>query len=466
MVQRSRLSSAANHFLNGPHKCAYKYVGNWYDAYELEEASPYAPWLNSPVPPAPTIPYLGDSDWKSAKSAAVELERCEKFELAELRRLDEQLRWSYGKLARGDIDDITTTDLLPPSIRLRLMRKGDMAGENDCANGQTPRDPSQSNLTSGTCRKINRAPRTPLPSAPTPQKYKWLVRRLYENRPLSHHSGALSELKLKLDIAQNMTHDKPGEILRDMREIINMKVILFCPQRRPITVGNNISMKEKDLRDTKADIQRINGMTRGGPDGQSLRSVADLEEQKDRDNDLRCKVSIKNTVNGKVEEAARSADARRAHKSSHCVRTMDQYFNHLKESGGADFLKKAKHCLSAMPWYMRCNSRRERVLGTGLSNSIGAGNGVKRKRSGFEYDPDGEKSSLRMVTNVRGSVDECLYVIKTGYGLATSIRSVDDEFDESNESIEDESEESVEDPSDEDEDQKEAPPSAKRRRIG
>ncbi|KAJ8063017.1 hypothetical protein OCU04_008261 [Sclerotinia nivalis] len=57
-----------------------------------------------------------------------------------------------------------------------------------------------------------------------------------------------------------------------------------------------------------------------------------------------------------------------------------------------------------------------------------------------------------MVTNVRGNVDESVYVINTGHGLATSIQSVDDEFDESNESIEDESEESVEDPSDEDED--------------
>ncbi|KAJ8063016.1 hypothetical protein OCU04_008260 [Sclerotinia nivalis] len=343
MVQRSRLSSAANYFLNNPHKCAYKYVGNWYDAYELEEASTYAPRLDSPVRPAPTMPYLGDSDWKSAMSASVELEKCGKFELAELRRLDEQLRWSYENLARDDIDDITTTDLLPPSIRLRLTRKENIAAENDCANGQTPRDPS------GTCRKINRAPRTPLPSAPTPQKYKWLVRRLYENRPLSDHSGAFSELKLKLDIAQSMMYDKPGEILRSMRKIINRKVMLFCPHRRPITVGNNLRIKEKELRDTGADIQRFNRTICGGPDGQSLRSVADLKEHKDRENDLQCKVLIKNTVNGKLREAARWADVRRAHKSSHCVRTMDQYFNNLKEVGGADFLKKAKHCLSAMP---------------------------------------------------------------------------------------------------------------------
>lgn len=118
-----------------------------------------------------------------------------------------------------------------------------------------------------------------------------------------------------------------------------------------------------------------------------------------------------------LRKAALYADGRRAYKSSSYIRTMDRYFNQLKESGGADFLKGAKHCLSAKPWYMRYYHDHEVAPGAELT---GASSGVRRKRPGVKYDPNGVRSSLRMVTNVRGNVKE--YVHATETDLATSIQ--------------------------------------------
>ncbi|APA08696.1 hypothetical protein sscle_04g034660 [Sclerotinia sclerotiorum 1980 UF-70] len=190
----------------------------------------------------------------------------------------------------------TTKDLLPSSTRSLLTRKDNVAAKTGRTNGRTSRNPSQPNLTSNTHEKIRRAPRTPLPSEPTPQNYKWLVRRLYHNRPMSHHSGAFSELKLKLDSARHMTGGKPRYILRRMRRIINREVKSSCPDRYHITVGQNSSMKGKELRDTERGMWRMSGI--GGPDGQGLSSVADLEEHKDRENYLRWKESIRCRVKG------------------------------------------------------------------------------------------------------------------------------------------------------------------------
>ncbi|CAD6446223.1 b6d67184-aada-411e-aaca-bdb53252f52a [Sclerotinia trifoliorum] len=445
MVQRSHLSSAANHFLNSPVKSVNEYVEDWFDAYELREASPAAPCLGPRVPPAPSHPYRWDFDWKSAKSARVELEVRGNVELAELQCLDEQMCWSSQILARDDVDDKTTTDLLPPSNRSRRTKKEKIAAGTDCTNSRTPRDPSQPNLTSDTRGKNSLAHRTPLPSGPTPQKYKWLVRRLYCNRPMSQHSGSFSDLKLKLDIARNMTEDQPGKFLRRRRRTINREVKLSCPRLHPITVGQNPSMMGGELPDTGGGIRRMNEMIREGPDGQGWGTVADLEERKDRKNDLQCKKSIKNKVREHLRKAARLAHIRRARKSSYCVRTMDRYFNQLKEAAGADFLKRGKHCLSAKPWYMLYYHKYEVAPGKGLT---GASSGVRKKRPGFKYDPHGARSSLRMVTNVDGNVDEYVHAIETD--LPTLIQSIDDEFNESSESTEEESIESSEEESEED----------------
>lgn len=123
----------------------------------------------------------------------------------------------------------------------------------------------------------------------------------------------------------------------------------------------------------------------------------------------------------KGPSAANARSKNRMESFSRMVQDFDELNEKLAERGERKIIIDVSHSLRAIPCYVDFDFKQDRALGTGLSNSIGAGDRVKRKRFGFRFDPNGRKSSLRLVTNARDDTDEVVYVESSAsYGSAES----------------------------------------------
>ncbi|TGO48203.1 hypothetical protein BOTNAR_0487g00010 [Botryotinia narcissicola] len=392
MIQRCKLSSAANLFLNSH---------NEYDD-------------NEPVPlNHPTAPYYDGHNWKSAESVAKELEHHKQSAVDEYFRIKEQMEDSFQRIELG----YKNAKRVDQNCKAKnIAQRGSVRATHYPAYLQTP-------------FILN----------PTPNRVSpWP--RGFENPQLSEHTGMLG-------LPVNNDHEDMDqgalhlEFIRANADSNGRNDQQYSPQdyhdhilehsHNPNSPNGNKPLLESValflFNRLPQTMKRIrHEITKGTDDEKMMKAEILLSKLKNifRRNQLKRKL-IK-TANKHAMKAQRLANLYIGYKKSASLREQIEQFEYIKERGGEGYLE-VNHHLSAVPRYMDRELSGERLLGTGLSNGIGPGNGVKRKRMGSVWrnrDPYGFHSSLRIVSNASSDFQE-EYVTKATYPPPNLIHTVD-----------------------------------------
>ncbi|QSZ36309.1 hypothetical protein DSL72_007435 [Monilinia vaccinii-corymbosi] len=304
---------------------------------------------------------------------------------------------------------------------------------------------SETIMAAGVNSDKRKAPRTPLPSAPLPsaplpsahlpsaplpsahlpsahlpstpglEGFEWLKRRAYQNRPLYRHSGRFRAIRgwhiFRLLQRRKIRNISPQKILRMARRLARKSSSKLSPVEYHDILDTGINQEERYLEQTGFKIPLIRDSTRLGSGEQEC--INSLRDQKQYLRDLLVELSHRKRMQKSMISATR------------CARERRVYIDQMKWENDGKLCKDAtsNHRMSAVPWYMAYEFRKTRkYLGTGLSNGVGAGDGLERNRTSFPDDPLGEKSTLRMEL-FADSTSNPEYRKKTGYGSVNSIES-------------------------------------------
>ncbi|KAF7890876.1 uncharacterized protein EAF01_010685 [Botrytis porri] len=391
MIQRCQLSSAANCFLNSHRE------DNDAERISMDR---------------PTAPYYDGHNWKSTVSVAMELERHRYSMLLDFHRIGTQMEDSIDRLYLG-CKKAKKVDTVPQTRW--LVQRGTVKADKIPAHLQTP-------------FVLN----------PTPSRVSEWPRH-FENSHLSEHTGRLG-LPLDQDHVDVHWSRERLKTLRASAEEKGRKDQRISVQDYHDTVslyihnpkspgGNGPMLKETTLYwwdKVPQTMAAIDYEIFNGTDEEKKKAETKLTELENlfRRNQLKRKQI--SGADGRARKAQKMANLHREFKRSGSVRDKIEDFEHIKERGGEGYLAVSHH-LSAVPGYMIYDFQNERQLGTGLWNSIGPGNGVKRARSSPVWrihDPYGAHSSLRLVSNASSEFQE-KYVTKATYSPPTSIHTVD-----------------------------------------
>ncbi|KAK8904152.1 hypothetical protein QC760_007583 [Botrytis cinerea] len=395
MIQRCQLSSAANCFLNS---C---FVQDNNKSFGRDH---------------PQAPYYAGRNWKSAMSAATELDEHRKMTIQEYQRVRVQIE-----------DSINRIDLChkkAEKVKLELKEK----------------EPVQRGSTGALSARAHL--QTPLVLNSTSDSFPIELPRLAENSHLSEHTGSLelplhrkskarSALHLRTQrtrIVATVTNERGAP--RFSAEYYNKCVshYEFPNPDSPSPNGRLFNALFLFLSDAMpAPLTEIQAKILNGTEEERKEAKNEISEMNTRHQ----RELTKRKMIIRAQMSAMKAQGVAAHllefkTTDPFLKTVSQ-FEEIKERGGEDYLR-IKHHLSAVPKYVAYEFRNERQIGTGLWNAIGPGNGVKRARPGSmwrEHDPRGMHSSLRMVSNASGDFQE-EYVTKASSGPPTSIHPVDD----------------------------------------
>ncbi|KAK6598906.1 hypothetical protein H4I96_08110 [Botrytis cinerea] len=362
MIQRCQLSSAANCFLNS---C---FVQDNNKSFGRDH---------------PQAPYYAGRNWKSAMSAATELDEHRKMTIQEYQRVRVQIE-----------DSINRIDLChkkAEKVKLELKEK----------------EPVQRGSTGALSARAHL--QTPLVLNSTSDSFPIELPRLAENSHLSEHTGSLELPLHRKSKARSALH------LRTQRT------------RIVATVTNERGAPRFSAEYYNNTLTEIQAKILNGTEEERKEAKNEISEMNTRHQ----RELTKRKMIIRAQMSAMKAQGVAAHllefkTTDPFLKTVSQ-FEEIKERGGEDYLR-IKHHLSAVPKYVAYEFRNERQIGTGLWNAIGPGNGVKRARPGSmwrEHDPRGMHSSLRMVSNASGDFQE-EYVTKASSGPPTSIHPVDD----------------------------------------
>ncbi|TEY86459.1 hypothetical protein BOTCAL_0008g00330 [Botryotinia calthae] len=392
IIQRCQLSSTANCFLNCP------LVQN----------------NNEPIPRGhPTAPYYAGQNWKSAMSAATELDERNKIMTREHQRVRAQIEDSINII---DLCHKKAEKVKPECKKKELVQRGSAAARSVPAHLQTPFVPN-----------------------PTPNPFATELPGLIGDSNLSEHTGSLelplhrktearSALYLHMQRISFITNE--CKTSRFSAEHYNkcMSNYEFPNPDSPDKNGTLFNKMLLFLSDTSpTTLTEIQAKILNGTEEEKKNAKIELSEM---DNTYRReRTTTKSIIRAEIYATrARHAAARLVEsKTTNSFRETISQFEDIKERGGEAYLK-IKHHLSAVPEYVTYEFRNERQMGTGLWNAIGPGNGVKRGRPGSmwrENDLRGMHSSLRMVSNASSDFQE-EYVTKASSGPPTSIHPVDD----------------------------------------
>ncbi|TGO62077.1 hypothetical protein BCON_0022g00150 [Botryotinia convoluta] len=394
MIQRCQLSSAANCFLNS-HR-------------ENDDAESIS--MNHP-----TAPYYDGHNWKSALSVATELEHHRISGGLNYRRIVTQMDDSVKRIGLG-YKKAKKVDPTPKAQE--LVQRGSVRAGAVPAHLQTP-------------FVLN----------PTPNRVsEWPSR--FENSHLSEHTGRLGlpvdhdhgdmhQSGLYLGIIRVSADKKGRKDQRFSAEDYRDSMSQYIPN--PNSPGGNgqllnamsIYLWDK-VPKTMAEIHYE--ISKGTEEEKKKKKKAENRLSKleniFRRNQLKRKRIV--AADNSAKKAQKMATLHREFKKSEFLREKIEQFEYIKGRGGEGYLEISHH-LSAVPGYMTHEFRTERLLGTGLWNGNGPGNGVKRERPGSVWryhDPYGVHSSLRIVSNDSSGFQE-KYVTKANYGPPTSIHTVD-----------------------------------------
>ncbi|KAF7891746.1 hypothetical protein EAF00_008048 [Botryotinia globosa] len=392
MIQRFRLSSTANLFLNSHYE------------YNYDEPLP----MNHP-----TTPYYDGHNWKSAESVAKELEHFGESAFEDYWRIKDQMEESFKRIELG----------YKNARRADRRHKAKKIAQRGSARAVRYRAHLQS----------------PFILNPTPNRVSpWPSR--FENSQSSEHTGSLG-LPVNHDYEDINQGGLYLEFIRASAGSNGRKDQQYTPQlyhdhilhyshnydslggNKPILQEVALFLFDK-LPHTMKEIHRE--ISKGTDDEKRMKAEIKLSKLKNifRRNQLKRK-RIKTAIKG-AAKAQKMANVYVAFKKSGALREQIEQFEYIKKRGGEGYLE-VNHHLTAVPGYMGRELSNERLQGTGLWSGIGPGNGVKRKRMGSVWrnrDSYGLHSSLRMVSNASSDFQE-EYVTKATYPSPTWIHTVD-----------------------------------------
>ncbi|ESZ89856.1 hypothetical protein SBOR_9762 [Sclerotinia borealis F-4128] len=376
MIQRGQTSSAANYFINN---CPL---------YDGEKARART-----------DNPYVAKDLWKIAMSASRELGCRETAMKRERIRIKKQWRDLNSRLDNSDaITKASSSSSSRPQENMLVKRE--------------------------TCRAIyfyasEQTPRIPRSSNSSPQVCEWLSRRFF-GRHISDHSGDIRKLNRERScriINGPAAMAQTRERVRTLRELMHIEFINrgMLLEHSPLRYHNilitGINKEERYLEYFQGvRVREIKALS-GDRTQRGIKMAGYLRKLKDNVHDFCFQKKFTHTVKSKNKKADISAQACRAHMNN--IGVWHKTFNELEEKAKRAALNDPRvgHgsnvlCLSAVPWYMEYDFAKDRILGTGLSNSIAAGDWLKKARPNFVFDTDGERSSLRMVVNVGNNFRE------------------------------------------------------------
>ncbi|KAF5870416.1 uncharacterized protein Bfra_009802 [Botrytis fragariae] len=393
MIQRCQLSSAANCFLNSHRK---------------NDNAKFLSMSN------PTAPYYDGNNWKSAVSVATELERHSYSAVTDCRRVMAQIDDSFKRI---DLGYGTAKKVDPTPEARKLIQRGSARATTIRAHLQTPfvLNPTPNRVSKWPSRYENshlseHTGRLGIPADRDRRDMHWSGERLNIIRASADNKGHKNQRYSPLDYYGTILHymyspNRPGENV-----LVLNAMALHWWDKVPDTmegINNELSNGIENKKKEKA--------------GKSLSKLEGIF----RRNQLKRKRIV--AADKGAKKAQRMANRHREFKKSEFLREQIERFEYVKERGGDGYLE-VNHHLSAVPGYMYHEFKSERLLGTGLWNGIGPGNGARRERLGSvwrQHDLHGVYSSLRMVSNASSDFQE-KYVTKATYGPSTSIHTVDD----------------------------------------